>query len=90
MPIRRHALHRHTGAVDLLAVWISVPDLRLQASQQRYEHLGTDGPTALVRYTDLGTHEGFVADLVLDLDGFVLDYPGLARRADSGASGRSE
>ena len=80
MPIRRHQLQRRPGSVDLVAAWVSVPDLGLHASRQRYEHVRLEGDRAIVRYTDLGTHDGLVADLVVDRDGLVVDYPDLARR----------
>jgi uncharacterized protein len=39
MPVLRHDLHRRAGRVDFVMAWISVPDLRVHASHQRYEHL---------------------------------------------------
>jgi hypothetical protein len=60
--------------------WVSVPDLGLHASRQRYEHLRRDGDEAIVRFSDLGLHHGFTSDLVVDSDGLVLVYPQLARR----------
>ena len=80
MPVRRAGLQRGPGALDIVAAWISSPDLSLHVSAQRYEHLGRDGGGAVVRYADRGAHDGFIADLVLDADGLVLEYPGLARR----------
>jgi uncharacterized protein len=76
MPVRRHALHQRVGVAEILAAWVSVPDLSLHASRQRYEHVRP----GVVRFTDLGAHEGFSAELELDADGLVLLYPGLARR----------
>ena len=81
MPIRRHGLHRQAGSVDILVAWVSVPDLELHASHQRYEHVSSDGDRSVVRYVDLGTHQGFTSDLVVDADGFVVVYPQLAERA---------
>lgn len=80
MPVRRHALDRHPGGVDFLMAWVSVPDLSVFPSRQRYEHVRRTDQRALVRYLDLGAHSGFVADLLLDADGLVLLYPELARR----------
>jgi hypothetical protein len=76
MPVRRGALHERDGALDLLAAWVSVPDLGLHAPRQRYEHVRP----GLVRFVDLGLHDGFTAELELDADGLVTFYPGLARR----------
>lgn len=82
MPVRRHALHQRPGAVDLPMAWVSVPDLGVLPSRQRYEHVRRDERGAVVRYRDLGSHRGFEAKLVLDADGLVLLYPGLARRVE--------
>ncbi len=38
MPLRRHSLHEQPGAADSLMAWISVPDLSVHPSRQRYEH----------------------------------------------------
>jgi uncharacterized protein len=86
MPIRRHAVHERAGRLDLLVAWVSVPDLGLYPSRQRYEHVRRRGNAheAVVRYVDLGTHHGFTSELVVDGDGFVLVYPQLARRVNSG------
>ncbi|HMJ04420.1 MAG TPA: putative glycolipid-binding domain-containing protein [Conexibacter sp.] len=78
MPIRRTGLDRRTGAEDFLMAWVSVPDLSVVASAQRYEHLGLSGDGSLVRYVDRGEFDGFTADLLLDADGFVIHYPELA------------
>jgi uncharacterized protein len=81
MPVLRHGLHRHPGRVDCMMAWVSVPDLALHASHQRYEHLRADGDGATVRYTSVeGGRETFTADLEVDHDGLVRHYPGLARR----------
>jgi uncharacterized protein len=89
MPVRRHALHERPGAVDLLVAWVSVPDLGLNASHQRYEHVRRQANEAVVRYIDLGTHRGFTSELVLDNDGLVLVYPQLARRVDQPAGAKT-
>jgi uncharacterized protein len=80
MPLRRAGLHEGPGATDLLAAWISVPDLGLHASRQRYEHVHRGSRGAVVRYMDVGAHAGFTSDLEVDGDGLVRLYPGLARR----------
>ena len=80
MPVRRHGLHAGAEGRDFLMAWVSVPDLALFASRQRYEHVRSDANGAVVRYVDLGAHEGFTAELELDRDGLVVHYPGLARR----------
>jgi hypothetical protein len=72
MPIRRHQLHQRAGTVDLVMAWVSLPDLAVYRSEQRYEHLGP----GRVRYSS----GDFVADLEVDGDGLVVTYPQLARR----------
>ena len=66
------------GEVDFLMAWVSVPDLGMRPSEQRYEHVRRDGDEAVVRY--VGRHRDFVDDLVFDRDGVVDLYPDLARR----------
>lgn len=78
MPVRRHKLHLRPGAMDFLMAWVSVPDLGLHPSRQRYEHVGRRDDRRVVRY--VGEHRSFVGELELDDDGFVLLYPQLARR----------
>ena len=81
MPVLRHLLHRQPGRVDFVMAWISVPDLRVHALHQRYEHLGADSDGATVRYASVEDgRETFTADLELDGAGLVRHYPGLARR----------
>jgi uncharacterized protein len=81
MPIRRHGLDRKPGSADLLAAWVSVPDLALHAYPQRYEHVRSDADGSIVRFVDRGLDPGFESELVLDRDGLVVVYPGLARSA---------
>ncbi len=74
MPILRGGLHKGGGRADFVMAWVSVPDLSVHRSPQRYEYLRP----GVVRYE--GVSSGFVADLELDDDGFVTRYPGLAER----------
>jgi hypothetical protein len=78
MPIRRQGLEARVGAADFLMAWVSVPDLGLHPSRQRYEHVRADDHGSVVRY--VGEHRDFVAELELDPDGLVVLYPELARR----------
>ena len=65
--------------VDLTMAWVSVPDLRVQPDGQRYTYVRRAADDRhIIRYAALdGT---FSAELSVDHDGLVLDYPGLARR----------
>jgi len=78
MPVRRHHLHERPGEAELLMAWVSVPDLGLRPSEQRYEHVRREADHAVVRY--VGRNRDFVGDLVVDRDGVVELYPDLARR----------
>jgi hypothetical protein len=52
--------------------WVDVPSLAVHLSEQAYEPLG-NGVVAF-------RAGEFTAELTFDADGFVTDYPGLARR----------
>jgi hypothetical protein len=84
MPIRRHDLHRGPGEAEFVMAWVSVPDLALHSSAQRYEYvrMGAEGP--VVRFTDEGMFKGFTSELELDQDGLVRVYPELAARVRLG------
>jgi hypothetical protein len=73
MPIVRERLGEGHGPVDLVVAWVSVPDLSVHVSRQRYEPISA----RRVRYRS-GT---FSAELEIDADGFVKHYPALAREA---------
>jgi hypothetical protein len=53
--------------------WIDVPSLEVTTSEQRYEPLGN----GVVRFRS----GNFLADIRFDEQEFVVDYPGIARRA---------
>jgi hypothetical protein len=74
MPIRRSGLHERAGAQDFVMAWVSVPDLQVHASPQRYEHVGP----GVTRFVSLDSD--FRAELELDADGLVVRYPRLAER----------
>ncbi len=70
LPVRRHGLHRGGEPRDFTMAFVSVPDLAVMPSEQRYEPLRP----GVVRYR-AGT---FVADIEFDADAIVTQYPGLA------------
>ncbi len=76
-PVLREGLHRGPGSLELVAAWVSVPELTVRPSRQRYVHASP----GRVRYTDLGLFSGFTAEIALDDDGLVALYPGLATLA---------
>ncbi len=79
MPVLRHGLLDGGGPVDFLMAWVSVPDLSVHPSRQRYTFMRKSGEVSVVRY-ESGSRD-FVAELTFDADGLVIDYPGIGRRA---------
>lgn len=76
LPIRRLGLAPDSSD-DVEVVYLSVPGLTLRRARQRYSCLGPE------RYLFESLHSGFRAELRVDADGLVLDYPGLFRRLPS-------
>ena len=81
MPILRHRLHA-AGAGDFTMAWVEVPELRVIAAKQRYEHVRASEEGAVVRFLD--GESDFSADLELNSDGLLVHYPHLARRVEAG------
>ena len=82
LPIRRLDLHRTAAEHTVPMVYVSLPDLEVRAVEQHYRTvspLDEDGH-ALVEFR----WDDFVAELVVDADGVVASYPGLARRLTGG------
>jgi hypothetical protein len=78
MPILRHELLAGGDPIELTMAWVSVPDLSVRGDGQRYAFLRTALDRHVVRYT--ASDGTFAADITLDSDGIVIDYPGIARR----------
>jgi uncharacterized protein len=76
MPVLRHRLHEQDGVADFVMAWVSVPDLAVTASRQRYTFVARDGARRVVRFND----PTFEAEIDFDENGIVADYPGIARR----------
>ena len=81
MPILRHGLLDAGGPIELTMAWVAVPALTVQADGQRYRHLRSSPNHYVVRYEAIDG--SFSADIVLDTDAIVIDYPGIARRLGS-------
>jgi hypothetical protein len=64
------------SSITLDTVYIEGRTLSVERSRQRYIRLAPN----VVRYVDLGAHNGFEADLFLDENHFVLRYEGLFER----------
>jgi hypothetical protein len=78
MPILRYRLHQRPGAADLVMAWVSLPDLAVHRSEQRYEHLRRTADGAVVRFAT----GSFTADLEVDANGLVVRYPQLGARLE--------
>ncbi len=78
MPVLRHGLLRDSAPQELLMAWISVPDLSIVPSRQRYTFVRTDELISVVRYESAS--RDFTADIVFDDDGLVVEYPGIGHR----------
>jgi hypothetical protein len=72
LPVRGDELLEVGCAHDYDMRWVTVPELGVEPSRQRYEPLG-DGR---VRFRA----GSFVSDLVFDDDGLIIEYPGVAER----------
>ncbi len=83
LPIRRLALQRGSVATLNMA-YIALPQMQVEATEQRYICLDATPAGGLYRFESLehGT-SSFTAELPVDEDGLVLDYPGLFRRVGS-------
>jgi hypothetical protein len=75
LPIRRLALHEGERQVIRVA-YVRVPALTVEAADQAYTCVESD---RAYRYEGLATR--FTAELPVDAQRLVLDYPGLFRRA---------
>jgi hypothetical protein len=73
LPVLRDGLLEPGPPRDYVMRWIDVPSLDITRSEQRYDPRGDN----VVRFTA----GDFAADITFDEDGFVVDYPGIARRA---------
>jgi hypothetical protein len=79
MPVLRERLLDRAATVDLRMAFVTLPDLRVVPSRQRYEVVGTD-PDGLRRIRYVSLDSDFVSELTFDGDGLVVDYPQLGRR----------
>lgn len=77
LPIRRLALQPDQPA-EIEVAYISIPELSVRQDRQRYTWLHTTDDRRLYHFESLAS--GFTADIHVDQDGLVLDYPGLFHR----------
>ena len=74
MPVLRDRMHEGGEAREIDVAWVSVPDLAVHRDHQIYEPLGS-GP----RCASAAPTTGFERVIELTPDGFVRDYPDIAR-----------
>jgi hypothetical protein len=74
LPILRYNMLRGGEARDFVMTWVSVPDLSVSRSEQRYEPIRP----GMVRYRGSHRLDAPYHDLEIDEDGFVERYPRLA------------
>jgi hypothetical protein len=80
LPIRRLALQPGSSATLSMA-YIAIPQMHIEATQQRYTCLEVTSSGGRYLYESLADGASwFTAELPVDRDGLVLDYPGLFRR----------
>jgi hypothetical protein len=77
LPIQRLGLVPEESA-ELYVAYIECTEMQVWPEPQRYTCLEKRGRGALYRFLSLDG--GFTADLPVDADGLVVDYPGLFRR----------
>jgi hypothetical protein len=76
LPIRRLGLHKEAGEHTIPVVWVSLPDLEASVVQQTYRTVSVDEHGAVIAFSS----DGFDAEIVVDTDGMVVSYPGIANR----------
>ena len=76
LPIKRLKLKVGESG-EISVVYIGLPDLTVSKLEQRYTCLSLDPDGGVYRYESLKS--GFTADLKVDTDGLVVDYPDIFR-----------
>jgi uncharacterized protein len=76
LPIRRLGLHRQPSTHELPVLYVSMPDLQVRLVHQTYRTVSITDDGAVINYSV----PDFTADLTVDSDGLVIDYPGIATR----------
>ncbi|GAB4459651.1 MAG: putative glycolipid-binding domain-containing protein [Anaerolineae bacterium] len=81
LPIRRLGLQPGQSA-EIKVAYIALPTLQISAAQQRYTCLAQAPDHSLYRFESLA--DNFSAEIQVDADGLVVEYPGLFRRVWAG------
>jgi hypothetical protein len=77
MPVLRHGLLEGGGPLDFLMAWVSVPDLHVYPSRQRYRFVRKSMTQSIIRYESAS--RDFVTELKFDPCGLCVEYPGIGR-----------
>ncbi|WP_293058863.1 putative glycolipid-binding domain-containing protein [Mycobacterium sp.] len=82
LPIRRHGLHDRPGSVTVPVIYVSLPDMSVTSAPVAYSSAGRVAETAGTEILAEIKVRSPVSDttLIVDVDGFIVDYPGLAER----------
>lgn len=75
LPIRRTGLYREAGSVSVPVVYVHLPDLNVTAETISYASAGAAGGDGIKLHSPVAE-----TTVVVDDDGFIIDYPGLAER----------
>lgn len=75
LPVRRLGLHRGAARHDLPVVFVALPSLEVYRVSQTYRTVSLGEPAVVSISSD-----SFAAELTVDADGLMLEYPGLAHR----------
>ena len=75
LPIRRTGLHQRAESVTLPVVYVYLPELTVSAAEISYTSSGPDGGDGIKLHSPVSE-----TTVVVDDDGFIVDYPGLATR----------
>ena len=75
LPIRRTRLYREAGSVSVPVVYVHLPDLNVTAETISYASAGAAGGDGIKLHSPVAE-----TTVVVDDDGFIVDYPGLAER----------
>jgi hypothetical protein len=77
LPIRRLGMKEGESA-EVVVVYVALPEIEIRTARQRYTCLRRRTEGDLYRYESLSSD--FTAELPVDSDGLVADYPGVFRR----------
>ena len=75
LPIRRLGLHQHADSVTLPVVYVYLPALTVSAATISYRSYGPDSGDGTEVHSPIAD-----TTVVVDDNGFILEYPGLAER----------